>query len=114
MRVKYELKDKKTEPKFRYMVHVLGEFDYYLYNEFDKAYEKMKQLAREEKEIAEIMEPYFNTVTREWMTIVSFRASRHGKVEFLKAEPVGLHMKFWMDSGEWKNPKQDGGKLAVE
>ena len=56
---------KKTErPLFNYLVRVNSSFDYYLYENFNDAIEKARQLSRDD--IGVLFEVYFNTQTREF------------------------------------------------
>jgi hypothetical protein len=40
----YVLKNKKQQPTFKYFVQKEGSQNYYLFNDFDKAHNKMKEL----------------------------------------------------------------------
>lgn len=101
---KYKLKDKFTQPNFSYLVQKLGHIEeYWLYNNFDTAYNKMKRLAKD-GEGAYILEPYFATQTREWKMRKTFLCFDNDVYHEGDKGDILLHAKFYVDAGEWRNP----------
>lgn len=103
--MKYFLKDKTTQPLFNFIVVINGEFDYYLFEEFDDAVNKARQLSTD-RNIVLIYEPYFNTQTREWRVQNTFRVIDH-KIYYEKYGDIGLHLYFYINAGEWLNPNPE-------
>lgn len=103
---KYELKNKSTQPEFRYLVQNLGHIeDYWLYNDFNKAYNKMKKLAKNGIG-SYILEPVFIAKTREWKMRKTFFCFDNDVYHEGDKGEILLHAKFYVDAGEWKNPKE--------
>ena len=75
----YVLENEEHQPKFKYFVqqnyYLFSVF--YLFNDFDKAYEKMKELHN-----SCILEPLFISVNKEWRMRRTF-ICRNGKTEYL-------------------------------
>lgn len=103
--MKYPMNSKKEMPLFNYMVMVNGEFDYYLYEDFDDAVSKAKQLGKD-LQIALIYEPYFCTSTREWRVQCAFKVME-GKIYYDKHAEIQLHLAFYINAGNWLNPKPE-------
>lgn len=82
----YILKDKEQTPTFKYFVQHNNDQNYYLFdvfylfNDFDKAYEKMKELRN-----SYILEPLFVPINREWRMRRTF-ICRDGKTDYLGAQ----------------------------
>lgn len=103
MITRYELNSKTEQPDFNYLVHINGRFQYWLFNEFDDAVTKAKSLSIQNPYlIILILEPHFNTQTREWHAIASFKVIDN-KIYHEKHALPGLHMKFHTDAGTWMN-----------
>ena len=102
--IKYILSSKQEQPDYKFLVQRLGHIeDYWLYNNFDDAYNKMKSLAINDED-AYILEPYFCTKDREWRTKRTF-FTIGGETKYLgNVGDIMLHFKFYTDAGEWKNP----------
>ena len=94
----YVLKDKEQTPTFKYFVQQNNNQNYFLFNEFDKAYEKMKELND-----SYILEPIFAPINREWKMRRTF-ICRNGKTDYLgKDGDILLHTKYYCDAGECIN-----------
>lgn len=103
---KYELENNSVQPGFQYLVQNLGHIEeYWLYNNFDTAYNKMKRLAKD-GEGAYILEPYFAPKTREWKMRKTFFCFDNDVYHEGDKGEILLHAKFYVDAGEWKNPKE--------
>ena len=104
--MKYPMKLKTENPLFEYMVMDAMNFDYYLFDGFDDALKCAQTTSVEGDRLFFIYEPYFNTQTREWHGQPTFRA-RGGKMSYDKFESPALHLCFYLNLGEWKNPRKD-------
>lgn len=101
---KYPLKTKTENPKFNYLVRSNDSMDYYLYDEFNDALDKLKMMSLERhSHIICLYEPYFDTQTREWHGQNTFTAC-NGKIRYDKHARVDLHLAFYVNAGEWLNP----------
>jgi hypothetical protein len=94
----YILKDKEQQPTFKYFVQKNNSQNYYLFNDFEKAYNKMKELSN-----AYILEPIFAPIDREWKMRRTF-ICRDSKTDYLgNSGDILLHTKFYCDTGECIN-----------
>lgn len=97
------LNSNKEQPCFNYLVQVAGNVgSYWLYDSFDKAYNKMKELSRQSG-IAYILEPYFSANKREWLTIKSFYAFDGEGFYAGRGGEIMLHAEFYINAGTWEN-----------
>jgi len=108
--MKYKLETNKTKPDFQYLVRTCtlkGQFDYYLYKEkdFDSAMEKVLELSISSNRMTEITEVFFINSTREYKGANTFRAFK-GKIHYYKHEKPLLHIKFYVEAGEWLNQSE--------
>lgn len=101
--MKYELKNKKEEPNFKYLVKLNNAcYDYYLYNDFESAAEQAHLLSLTTFPIVIVYSVVKNEQTKEY----------HLKKEFLyfsgechySVDRIDLHVKFYTDAGNWLNP----------
>lgn len=99
--MKYILKTRKDKPSFDYLVKQIDSFDYYLFNNFNDALDKLRNLSVIGIG-AWLYEPYFNNSNREWKTQNTFTAYE-GVINYDKYAEIGLHIKFHTDAGEWLN-----------
>lgn len=95
------MKKKTDRPLFNYLVRENSSFDYYLYEDFNNALEKARQLSHEG--IGVLFEVYFNTQTREFFAQKTFLVF-DGYVHYDKHGPIELHIEFYVHAGEWLNP----------
>lgn len=102
---RYPLKDKKTNPQFEFLVRDIMRMDYWLFSNFDEAITKAKTLSTPNRHIA-VYEKYFNTVTREWHSLNTFDAV-DGELRYDRHARPDLHLEFYVNAGEWMNPRQD-------
>ena len=94
----YELKTSEQTPTFKYFVQKKGNTNYYLFNEFDKAYDKMKELCN-----SYLLEPIFAPINREWKMRRTF-ICKDGKIDYLgKDGDILLHTKYYCNAGECIN-----------
>ena len=94
----YILKDKKQQPTFKYFVQKEGSNNYYLFNEFDMAFDKMRELYN-----SYLLEPIFVPMNREWKMRRTF-ICREFKTDYLgDSGDILLHTKFYCDAGECIN-----------
>lgn len=98
----YPLSSKEKKPEFEYMVMMSGEFDYYLYNDFDEAVTKARELGSGHKRCV-VCEMYFVNSSREWRVLPTFHVV-DGKLHYDKYVEPGLHVLFHITAGEWLNP----------
>ena len=107
--MKYKLPDKKTNPEFDYIL-VTGDCfnEYYLFRaeEFEEAYEQLKIEYAKGNRLALLCDKDFNTISREWRAKPVFRRY-HNKVIYDAFQEVMLHLKWYCDAGEWKNPREE-------
>lgn len=94
----YVLENKEQQPTFKYFVQKNGNLNYYLFNDFDKAYYKMKELCN-----SYILEPIFAPINREWKMRRTF-ICRDFKTDYLgNSGDILLHTKYHCDAGECIN-----------
>lgn len=103
MTTKYELKDKKTNPEFEYLVRDNMSLNYWLYKDFNSALQKAITLSNTQSHHALIYEKYFNTNTREFHGQNTFEVI-NGEVIYDKHAKIELHLEFYVNAGEWENP----------
>ena len=102
-----QLADYSTKPKFLYLVQKLGHVEsYWLYNDFEKAYAKMKSLAAG-YESSYILEPWFIKKTSEWKMKRTFRCFDGYVYHYGNNGDVLLHAKFYIDAGTWENAGEE-------
>ena len=99
----YILIDKKTKPGFGFLIKASMTYGYYLYDSFNDALDKAKELSHERRQVITIFEPSFNCDSREWRLKPTFVSYFPGKIIYDPHAIVGLHAKFYTDSGEWLN-----------
>lgn len=104
---RYTLTSKQSHPEFNYLVRSNDNLDYYLFEGFNDAVDKLKEVSLSSKgKIGLLYEPYFNTKKREWYAQNSF-TSYDGELEYHKFGEILLHIKFYVDAGEWLNPLKE-------
>ena len=105
--MKYNLDTKTSIPDFAYMVQIDGNLEqYWLYNnsEFDVAYAQMKLISLQNSGLVSMLIPYLDNTTKEWKVRRIFHCFK-GKAQYLEnSRAILLHLKFYMDAGEWQNP----------
>ncbi len=110
---KYPMKNKTDRPLFEYLVRDNMHFDYYLFDEFDKALKQAEKMSISGNRHILIYENYFNTKTREWHGCNTFDVVE-GKVRYDKHAMPDLHLEFYINAGEWMNPNQKWIDLLKE
>lgn len=103
--MKYPMTKNTERPLFEYMVMVNGEYDYYLYDDFDSALKKAMELAVG-IETGLVYELAFNNETREYRGQCTFTVF-DGEVHYDKHARVSLHIEFFVNAGEWLNPNEE-------
>jgi hypothetical protein len=103
--MKYPMKEKTDNPIFDYMVIINGEFDYYLYITFNGALTKAKELSCTNRCVL-IYEYAFKNDVREFFGHNTFTIY-DGIVTYHKHNDWGLHLEFYVNTGEWLNPNQE-------
>jgi len=97
---------KNTEqPLFNYMVIKNGQFNYYLYKEFDDALKKAEELSHYSN-IGLVYEIFFHNEKREYRVQNTFIIS-NGRVKYDKFARIGLHLHFYINAGQWLNPNEE-------
>ena len=82
--MKIVLKDKKTEPSFKYYVKLNAPcFDYYVFDDFDQAMNKARVLSLTEFPIVIVMEPDKDK-NGEWKFIQTFKISKESAKNIAK------------------------------
>lgn len=109
--MKYFLADKKEHPEFEYILLTGEDYTkYFLYraDEFDDAYNQLRNEISEGRHIAVLCGLDFNTKTREWRAQPLFRRSRgSNKITYDPYQSVMLHIKWYCDAGKWENPREN-------
>ena len=105
--IRYPMRSNKEKPLFEYLVKTSMEFEYWLFDEFDDALNCAKKIHRKTDDIVLIYDTHFNTNTRQWYAKQSFNIMYDGKVRYDKHGEVQLHLEFYINAGEWMNPRQD-------
>lgn len=103
--MKYPMKLKTEKPCFEYLVRLNSCLDYYLFEEFDDALKTAMALSSKNG-IALVYEIFFNTTTREFFGRNTFKAY-DGYVDYDKHGRADLHIEFYVNAGEWLNPKKE-------
>lgn len=104
--MKYFLNNKQEEPLFKFLVKInKAEAGYYLFNDVEMAMEKARVLSLAEYPISLIYETVKDEY-REWLMKKTFLYIE-GKPIFNKDAHNELHVKFYVESGEWLNPCDD-------
>ena len=105
--MRYFLKDKQTEPEFKFYVKEnTSDMGYYLFHDYEKAYNQAKALSLTGFPIAIIREPRFRH--GEWFldqthTFIKGKCSLED--DSFMYQKDGLHAKFYTDAGKWLNPE---------
>lgn len=103
--MKYILENKETEPGFKFLVKLnKADAGYFLYNDVEEAMEKARILSLLEYPISLIYEPSKNSYG-EWVMKKTFLYI-DGKPIFDDNARNELHVKFYLESGEWLNPEE--------
>ena len=103
--MRYSLKDKVTEPGFNFFVKINNpSAGYFLYNSIEKAMEKARILSLATSKIVYIYEPTKNSYG-EWVMEKTFKYS-YGKSTYYDYRQTELHVKFYLEAGEWLNPNE--------
>ena len=105
--IRYPMRSNKEKPIFNYLVKSNMEFEYWLFTKFDDAVECAKTLNRQLNEMIIIYDCYFDTRTREFRAQKTFWVWQTGELVFDKHGDVELHLEFYINAGEWQNPKQE-------
>ncbi len=105
IKVKYILANKETEPGFKFLVKInKADVGYFLYNNTEEAMEKARVLSLSEYPISLIYEPVKDSYG-EWVMRKTFLYI-DGKPTFNDNARNELHVKFYLESGEWLNPDE--------
>lgn len=103
--MRYILENKETEPSFKFLVKSNNaDAGYYLYNDVEEAMEKARILSLVEYPISLIYEPSKDRFG-EWVMRKTFLYIE-GKPTFNDNVRNELHVKFYLESGEWLNPDE--------
>lgn len=105
---RFDYSDKKKRPPFQYVVLTSASgdpscLDYYLFNDFDKAYNQLKVEIVNGNDLAGLYTINFNTVDREYRLERSFY-SNGNKIVFDDIPDIELHVAFYINAGTWLNP----------
>lgn len=107
--VRYDLKDKQTQPPFEFVL-LTGDIpcvDYYLYSEdqFEDAMCQLKKEFAKGFDMAQICIVQFSNHDRTWRLKEFMKLDTDGKICYERYGETHLHIKFYVDSGEWLNSK---------
>lgn len=106
---RYDLIDKTQEPDFEYILLTGTSFvDYYLYNrdELEEAFDQLRAEAAKGFRTAHICKKHFSTRDRTWRVKRIFKLHCGNKVVFDEDSlGDGLHIVFYVNAGQWMNPK---------
>lgn len=106
---RFNLTDKKEEPPFEYILLTGSSFcDYYLYkeNELEEAITQLKTEYLKGFITARIYRKDFRNYDRTWGVEEFFSIDYNGKLKFEDCPGGGLHIVFYINAGEWLNPKE--------
>ena len=102
------MKNKTDKPSFNFLVTTLIDMDYYLFDDFDSALNKIRALSIEHEDgCAKIYEPRLNNKTREYFAQNTFTAI-DGVVIYDKHGDSNMHLHFFVNAGKWLNPNVIG------
>ena len=94
--MKYELIDTKQEPEFRFFVQKQNNHNYYIFNNFTKALDKLMELCE-----SDMFEPVL--INNEWHMKRIFSV-HNGEIEYLcDKSNIMSFVKFYCDTGECIN-----------
>ena len=105
--VRYPMKKNTECPMFNFLVKSNSEMEYWLFDEFQDAYDCAKSLFAKLDEMILIYEYHLNTVTREYKARRAFWTDIDGKLKYVPRGDIELHLEFYINAGEWMNPRQD-------
>lgn len=113
----YNLIDKQTQPEFSYVVLTGSTYvDYYLFKE-DELEDAMIQLKKEANagfNTARIVVPHFSTGDRTWRFRTFMETNIYHKVMFDDVPHTLLHIKHYMDAGQWLNKRDEWKEFVKE
>ena len=110
---RFDYTDKKKCPPFEYVVitdshecDLCDYVDYYLFNDFDRAYNQLKTEIAKGKDMATLYTIHFNTVDRTYRLAKSFFHRYGHGIVFDDRPDVELHVAFYINAGRWLNPEE--------
>lgn len=112
--IKYPMKSNKEKPLFNYLIKSSMEMDYWLFDDFEEAINCAKVLNRKLDDIILIYEPHLNMRTKEYRGKLSFWLTDEGELMYGERSNIELHIEFYVNAGEWQNPKQDWIEQVLE
>lgn len=112
---KFRLIDKTTQPPFAYVLLTGDSYvDYYLYyeNKLEEAISQLKAEYNKGYHVAKLTIPYFHTSNRDWRLQDFMHLDYNGMVIYDRyIANTLLHIKFYMDAGQWLNPRKFEGEI---
>ena len=107
---RYRLKDEFTQPPFEFVL-LTGDIpcvDYYLFkeDEFEQAMAQLKAEFAKGFDMARILLPQFCNHDRTWRLKEFMSLDIDGNVRYERYGETHLHVKFYLDAGEWQNPRE--------
>ena len=108
---RFNLTDRKQEPPFEYILLTGSSYcDYYLYK-LDELEEAIIQLKAEHLKgfrTARLCRKSFRNYDRTWDIEEFFSIHpRTGKLFYEDVPDTGLHIVFYINAGQWLNPRED-------
>ena len=111
---RFDYTDEKKCPPFQYVVltdggnskYLADYLDYYLFNDFNKAYEQLKIEIAKGLDFAGLYTISFNPYDRTYRLAKSF-FNRYGiGIVFDDRPDIELHVAFYINAGRWLNPEE--------
>lgn len=113
--IKYPMRSNKEKPLFNYLIKSSMEMDYWLFDDFEEAINCAKKLnIKLQNDIILIYEPHLNMRTKEYRGKLSFWLTDEGELMYGERSNIELHIEFYVNAGEWQNPKQDWIEQVLE
>lgn len=103
--MKYNLNSKEERPNFKFVVYCPSRYtSYWLFSTMHEAVEMAFYLSLKMKLIYCVAEPYLCKSTHQWH-LMNFATLRSGELYLEEDREQLLHLKWYMDAGEWENPR---------
>jgi len=101
----YPMKMKTEKPLFNYMIRFDGNMDYYLFEDFEEALKKARELSSSNL-IIYLYEVLFISSVGDYRGKNTYTIY-NGELEYDDCAVGELHIHFYVNVGEWLNPRQD-------
>ena len=109
--IRYHLESESKQPKFAFVLLTGGVpcVDYYIYqeDELENAIAQLKAEYAKGYHLAKLYIPKFCTHDRTWRLKEFMELDLDGKLVWMEFGETHLHVKWYLDAGEWLNKEGD-------